>query len=191
VNDKEEYVATLRMLLSERREKTSCRNVYPHPEPPPPPSNAQGSPAWRRFHQALCPRGGTSTAPGASEIRPRANSTATGLRELVRDVCRLDWLVCRTRPAHPRSGQGVSGTSLTKIFGIGALLAAKIIGRVGSAARFPTKGHFASYTGTAPIEASSGDVIRHRLCRAGDRQLNSILCTSHRYLSGSPRCRGA
>jgi hypothetical protein len=32
---------------------------------------------------------------------------------------------------------------------------------------------FASYTGTAPIDASSGDVVR--LSRAGDRQLNSGL----------------
>ncbi|UOT03708.1 IS110 family transposase [Rhodococcus opacus] len=34
---------------------------------------------------------------------------------------------------------------------------------------------FASYTGTAPIEAFSGDVVRHRLSRAGDRQLNCAL----------------
>ena len=33
----------------------------------------------------------------------------------------------------------------------------------------------ASYTGTAPIEAFSGDVIRHRLSRAGDRRLNFCL----------------
>jgi transposase len=31
------------------------------------------------------------------------------------------------------------------------------------------------YTGTAPIEVSSGDVVRHRLSRAGDRQLNFCL----------------
>ena len=34
---------------------------------------------------------------------------------------------------------------------------------------------FASYTGTAPIEVSSGDVIRHHLPRVGDRQLNFCL----------------
>ena len=36
---------------------------------------------------------------------------------------------------------------------------------------------FASYTGTAPIAASSGEVTRHRLSRAGDRQLNCCLHT--------------
>ena len=41
--------------------------------------------------------------------------------------------------------------------------------------RFPTKGHFASHTGTAPVEASSGEVVRHRLSRGGDRQLNYAL----------------
>jgi transposase len=47
---------------------------------------------------------------------------------------------------------------------------------VGAIARFfPGKAHFASYTGTAPIEASSGDVVRHRLSRAGNRQLNHAL----------------
>jgi transposase len=89
-------------------------------------------------------------------------------------VRRLDRLVCELE-RRIREAVRESGTSLTKIFGVGALLAAKVIGRVGNVARFPTKGHFASYTGTAPIEASSGDVVRHRFSRVDDRQLNSIL----------------
>jgi transposase len=68
-----------------------------------------------------------------------------------------------------------SGTSLTEIFGVGPILAAKIIGTVGSVARFPTKAHFASYSGTAPVEASSGEVVRHRLSLAGNRKLNNAL----------------
>jgi transposase len=43
--------------------------------------------------------------------------------------------------------------------------------------RFRSAAAFASYTGTAPIEVSSGDVVRHRLSRAGDRQLNCCLHT--------------
>jgi transposase len=66
-----------------------------------------------------------------------------------------------------------SGTTLTEIFGIDPILAAKIIGTVGNLARFPTKAHFASYAGTAPVEASSGEVVRHRLSLAGNRKLNS------------------
>jgi transposase len=41
--------------------------------------------------------------------------------------------------------------------------------------RFPTKGHFASYSGTAPLEASSGEAVRHRLSLAGNRHLNYAL----------------
>ena len=40
---------------------------------------------------------------------------------------------------------------------------------------FPARHHFAAHTGTAPLEASSGQVIRHRLSRAGDRKLNHAL----------------
>ena len=42
-------------------------------------------------------------------------------------------------------------------------------------ARFPTKGHFASYSGTAPVEATSGEVVRHRLYLAGNRKLKYAL----------------
>jgi len=69
----------------------------------------------------------------------------------------------------------VSGTTLTKLHGLGVLTAGKILGRVGDVRRFRSAAAFASYTGTAPIEASSGDVVRHRLSRAGDRQLNFCL----------------
>jgi transposase len=68
-----------------------------------------------------------------------------------------------------------SDTSLMEIFGIGPILAAKIIGTVGSVARFPTKAHFASYSGTAPVENSSGEMVRHRLSLAGNRKLNNAL----------------
>ena len=69
-----------------------------------------------------------------------------------------------------------SGTTLTEIFGVGPILAAKIIGTVGNVVRFPTKANFASYSGTAPLEASSGEVVvRHRLSLAGNRKLNNAL----------------
>jgi transposase len=39
----------------------------------------------------------------------------------------------------------------------------------------PNGAHFASWTGTAPIDPSSGDHVRHRLSRGGNRQLNRVL----------------
>jgi transposase len=41
--------------------------------------------------------------------------------------------------------------------------------------RFPTRGHFASWNGTAPLDASSGEQTRHRLSRAGNRRINRAL----------------
>lgn len=46
---------------------------------------------------------------------------------------------------------------------------------VGDITRFPDKNYFASWTGTAPIDASSGDKVRHRLSRGGNRQINRVL----------------
>jgi transposase len=63
-------------------------------------------------------------------------------------------------------------THLTELFGIGEVLATKIIAHTGPLDRFANWHHFASYTGTVPIEASSGENTRHRLPRADNRQLN-------------------
>src|SRR3954465_4028713 len=41
--------------------------------------------------------------------------------------------------------------------------------------RFADRNRFASWTGTAPLEASSGEQIRHRLSRAGNRKVNHML----------------
>jgi hypothetical protein len=55
------------------------------------------------------------------------------------------------------------------------VLAAKIIWHSGTVERFPSRHHYASYCGTAPIEASSGEQRRHRLSRAGNRPANRAL----------------
>ena len=41
--------------------------------------------------------------------------------------------------------------------------------------RLRSKAAFAMLAGAAPVEASSGRVVRHRLNRGGDRQLNRAL----------------
>jgi transposase len=71
-----------------------------------------------------------------------------------------------------------SRSTLPEVQGIGIILAAKIIDHAGDVARFESTAHFASYTGTAPVEASSGDIRRHRLNRVGNRQLNTALHTA-------------
>ena len=68
-----------------------------------------------------------------------------------------------------------TGTSLLQLNGIGPCGAARLLIDVGDIIRFPSKGHFASWNGTAPLDASSGDHVRHRLSRAGNRQINRTL----------------
>ncbi|WP_051012077.1 IS110 family transposase [Candidatus Microthrix parvicella] len=91
--------------------------------------------------------------------------------ELLDDVARLDLLL---KPSKQRIETAVvtSGTTLCDIVGIGPICAATIIGYTGNIGRFPTRAHFATYNATAPIEASSGGKVRHRLNPRGNRQLN-------------------
>ncbi len=110
-------------------------------------------------------------------VRPRDVLGATRRRlavDLIAEVRRLDGRITATGEQITTAVRE-SGTTLTELFGIGGLLAGKILARVGSIRRFGSAAAFASYTGTAPIAVSSGDVVRHRLSRAGDRQLNYAL----------------
>lgn len=66
-------------------------------------------------------------------------------------------------------------TAVQNIRGLGPVTTATILGETGDVRRFPSKAHYASYTGTAPLNASSGDNIRHRLNRGGNRRLNFAL----------------
>ena len=60
-----------------------------------------------------------------------------------------------------------SGSRLMDLPGVGPVVAARTLADTGDVARFADRNRFASWTGTAPIEASSGEIVRHRLSRAG------------------------
>ena len=66
-------------------------------------------------------------------------------------------------------------TTLTELHGVGPVTAAIILGQVRDIARFRTRAQFANYNGTAPIEASSAAVNRHRLNMRGNRALNHAI----------------
>lgn len=68
-----------------------------------------------------------------------------------------------------------SGTTLCELHGVGPVVAAIILGHVHDIARFRTRAQFASYNGTAPIEASSANRERHRLNPRGNRHLNHAI----------------
>jgi transposase len=110
-------------------------------------------------------------------IRPRdiAGRTRRQLAaELLAEIVVLDR---KLKDSDKRLAEAVTatGSRLPALYGIGPVGAARILGDVGDVARFRTKAHFASWTGTAPIDASSGQQQRHRLSRAGNRRLNRVL----------------
>ena len=66
-------------------------------------------------------------------------------------------------------------STLMDLTGVGPVVAARILADVGDVARFADRNRFASWTGTAPLDASSGQQIRHRLSRAGNRRANHMI----------------
>ena len=68
-----------------------------------------------------------------------------------------------------------SGSTLIEIHGVGPFVAARILGEVGDPRSIRSRGAFGILSGTAPLEASSGTVARHRVNRGGNRQLNRAL----------------
>jgi transposase len=94
--------------------------------------------------------------------------------ELVDDIDHLD-LVLKDSRARISAAVTASGTTVTEVFGVGPIVAAMLIGFSGDPTRFTTASRYAAYTGTAPIEFSSGGRVIHRLSRRGNRRLNHAL----------------
>jgi len=61
--------------------------------------------------------------------------------------------------------------------GVGTVVAAQVLASWSHKGRLRSEAAFAKLAGVAPIEASSGQTVRHRLNRGGDRQLNRALHT--------------
>lgn len=119
-------------------------------------------------------------------VRPRDLAGKTRRRmaaEELDDLHRLDAKL-KAMKAELKAAVQATGSHLMDIHGIGPAGAARILADVGDIARFPDRGHFASWTGTAPIDASSGQHLRHRLSRAGNRRLNHVL-----YMAGIVQLR--
>jgi transposase len=112
------------------------------------------------------------TAPAPVGIAAQTRHQLAG--ELIDELTVID---AKTRAADKQLRQLVAaaGSSLGELNGIGPSGAARLIGDIADIDRFRTAAHFASWNGTAPIEASSGDQQRHRLSRAGNRRINRVL----------------
>src|SRR5919107_874136 len=110
-------------------------------------------------------------------VRPRDLVGKTRKRVAAELVADLERLYLRKKVANKELTELVkaTGTGLLDLHGIGPSGAARLLVEVGDITRFPDRNHFASWTGTAPIDASSGDHVRHRLSRGGNRQINRVL----------------
>jgi transposase len=110
-------------------------------------------------------------------VRPRDIAGKTRRRlaaEMVTELTRIDKRI-KTADTELKELVTATGSSLLQLHGIGPSGAARLLGDVGDIARFADKGRFASWNGTAPLDASSGDQVRHRLSRAGNRRINRTL----------------
>ena len=116
-----------------------------------------------RLHTTL-----TFLAEGHFPRRLTATQGAAILRRIrARDLAELH--------ARIKTAVGASGSTITDLHGVGPVVAAYLIGYSGDITRFPTAGHYARYNATAPIEASSGPRVRHRLNPRGNRMLNHAM----------------
>ncbi len=92
----------------------------------------------------------------------RIQALSTEARQLTREIAQL---VDSTAPA------------LLDEPGVGPISAARILIAWSHRGRFHSEAAFAMLAGASPIPASSGQTVRHRLNRGGDRQLNRALHT--------------
>jgi len=120
----------------------------------------------------------TAAAQHISRLPAPANPVERERQQIARDLLAdLDGHDTSIRDIKKRIRAAVTehASSVSAIHGVGPVVAALIVGHTRDVRRFPTRHHFASYNGTAPIEASSGDHVRHRLNPRGNRQLNHAL----------------
>jgi transposase len=121
------------------------------------------------------------TAPQARQIlsrrRPRDVAGKTCKRLALEQLEDLTVIDARIKASNKELKALViaSGSTLMDLPGIGPIGAARILADVGDVARFADRNRFASWTGTAPLDASSGEQVRHRLSRAGNRKINHML----------------
>jgi transposase len=118
------------------------------------------------------------TAPQArtliATIKPRDAVGKTRRRLVVELIGELDSIDKKTKVADKDLKALViaRGSTLMDLHGVGPSSAARLLADVGDIRRFADRDRFASWNGTAPLDASSGQQQRHRLSRAGNRRIN-------------------
>ncbi|ASF08717.1 hypothetical protein NBRGN_038_01570 [Nocardia brasiliensis NBRC 14402] len=113
----------------------------------------------------------------AVTVTPSDAAARVRLRLIMEMIEDLETIDRKTRAADKELCQLVAdrGSTLMELHGIGPSSAARLLADAGDVHRFRDRDRFASWNGTAPLDASSGDQQRHRLSRAGNRKINRVL----------------
>jgi transposase len=104
----------------------------------------------------------------------RIEPVARFARDLLARIVELSTTI-RALEREIESLVGTLAPTLLGLPGCGPLSAAKIVGEAAGVSRFRSKEAFARHNGSAPLPVWSGNVVRHRLNRGGNRQLNAAL----------------
>ena len=112
-----------------------------------------------------------------ASVRPRDIAGKTRRRIAAEELAELVAVEAKMKKATAELKTIVlaRGSHLMDLPGVGPVVAARVLADVGDVSRFADRNRFASWTGTAPLDASSGEQIRHRLSRAGDRRVNHMI----------------
>jgi transposase len=110
-------------------------------------------------------------------VRPRDVAGKTRRRVAAEELAELTAVDAKIKRATAELKAMVLArhSRLMDIHGVGPVVAARILADVGDVTRFADRNRFASWTGTAPLDASSGEQNRHRLSRAGNRRMNHMI----------------
>jgi transposase len=112
-----------------------------------------------------------------ASVRPRDIAGKTRRRIAAEELAELIQVEAKMKKttAELKAMVLARGSTLMDLHGVGPVVAARILADVGDIARFADRNRFASWTGTAPLDASSGEQNRHRLSRAGNRRMNHMI----------------
>jgi transposase len=112
-----------------------------------------------------------------ASVRPRDLAGKTRRRLAAELTGELEAIDKKTRALDKELAGLVTarGSTLMDLHGIGPSGAARLLADVSDIYRFASRDRFASWNGTAPLDASSGSQARHRLSRAGNRRINRVL----------------
>jgi transposase len=115
-----------------------------------------------------------------ASVRPRDIAGKTRRRIAVEELAELVAVEAKMKSstAELKAMVLARGSHLMDLRGVGPVVAARVLADVGDVARFADRNRFASWTGTAPLDASSGEHTRHRLSRAGNRRVNHMIHTA-------------